>query len=60
MKTLKKMGLAAMLSLLIGTVSEAEAKKYEFSVKAGINIGGTSPMGLPAEIRHFLFRWKEA
>lgn len=26
MKTLKKMGLAAMLSLLIGTVSEAEAK----------------------------------
>ena len=51
MKTLKKMGLAAMLSLLIGTVSEAEAKKYEFSVKAGINIGGTSPMGLPAEIR---------
>ena len=28
-----------------------KAKVYEFSVKAGFNIGGTSPMGLPAEIR---------
>lgn len=27
------------------------SKVYEFSVKAGFNIGGTSPMGLPAEIR---------
>lgn len=28
-----------------------EAKNYEFSAKAGFNIGGTSPMGLPAQIR---------
>ena len=27
------------------------SKVYTFSVKAGFNIGGTSPMGLPAEIR---------
>ena len=26
-------------------------KVYEFSVKAGFNLGGSSPMGLPAEIR---------
>lgn len=42
MKKLKRIGWAAILSLLIGTVSEAEAKKYEFSVKAGLNIGGAA------------------
>ncbi len=29
-----------------------DSKVYEFSVKAAFNLGGTAPMGLPAEIRH--------
>ncbi|WP_455497179.1 porin family protein [Coprobacter sp.] len=51
MKKLNKIGLVALMLLSVLVIPEAGAKMYEFSVKAGINIGGTSPMGLPAEIR---------
>ncbi|MEG1573932.1 MAG: porin family protein [Bacteroidales bacterium] len=32
-------------------IQPLSAKNYEFSAKAGFNIGGTAPMGLPAQIR---------
>lgn len=46
---LKKIaGLA--LALLIAIAGSAQ-KKYEYRVKAGFNVGGTSPLPIPAEIR---------
>ena len=36
------------MTLLAGT----GAKSMEYSVSAGFNIGGSAPLGLPAEIRH--------
>lgn len=44
MKKLNKIGLVALMLLSVLVIPEAGAKMYEFSVKAGINIGGTSPM----------------
>jgi hypothetical protein len=35
----------------MATQNAGAQKKFEYRVKAGVNIGGTSPMPLPAEIR---------
>ena len=43
--------IAIILLIISAAFNTAEAKNFEFSAKAGINLGGTSPMGLPAEIR---------
>ena len=41
----------AVALLCIGGVSAQSFKKFEYRVKAGFNIGGTTPLPLPAEIR---------
>ncbi len=43
--------IAIILLIISAAFNTPEAKNFEFSAKAGINLGGTSPMGLPAEIR---------
>ena len=41
----------AVALLCIGGVCAQSFKKFEYRVKAGFNIGGTTPIPLPAEIR---------
>ena len=68
MKTIKSIYLIVFL-LVAGTVF-AENKKpgalvrstlkgLEYRIKAGVNIGGTSPLPLPAEIREISLLSKE-
>lgn len=53
--TMKTKILAVIAIILLPLLTkEASAKDYEFAIKAGMNLGGTSPMGLPAEIREII------
>lgn len=44
--------LLALLLAMFGTAKAAETpRKFEYRLKAGFNVGGTSPIPLPSEIR---------
>ena len=49
----RKIGCAViMLTLALSAAAQSESgKKFEYRIKAGVNIGGTLPIPLPAEIR---------
>ena len=49
----KKIGIIILLLIgILGLSTQAQTnKKYEYRIRAGFNIGGTSPIPLPAEIR---------
>ena len=49
----KKIGIIILLLIgIFGLSTQAQTnKKYEYRIRAGFNIGGTSPIPLPAEIR---------
>lgn len=49
-KIIYKIGFLTAICLFIQTQT-LSAKDYEFSVKAGFNLGGTAPVSLPVEIR---------
>lgn len=53
----KYIATALCMTIALGAMAEAPVKKekwykFEYEVNAGTNIGGASPLPLPAEIRH--------
>ena len=46
-----KKAIILSLAVIFCAIGNASAQKYEYRIKSGVNIGGTLPLPLPAQIR---------